>query len=169
MRNENACLRAISDFNRLKIDSNQEIAISKWLRNQLPKKEIGDLLPVSESGDTQFGDMVFLKLILERQRENFGATDPWVAKTLDLLGQQYLNSQKFDDAITKLQESLYIHTENNRDSEERVRTMILLAKALKLAGRDVESDSQMETVRRYLGRLPSTSRLHKIVEEIDQP
>ena len=169
MRNENACLRAISDFNRLKIDSNQDIAISKWLRNQLPKKEIGDLLPVSESGDTQFGDMVFLKLILERQRENFGATDPWVAKTLDLLGQQYLNSQKFDDAITKLQESLYIHTENNRDSEERVRTMILLAKALKLAGRDVESDSQMETVRRYLGRLPSTSRLHKIVEEIDQP
>ena len=169
VRNEEAHLRAISDFNRLKLFANKDIAVSKWLRNQLPKKEVSDLLPVSESGGAQSGDMVFLKLILERQRENFGGTDPLVAKTLDLLGEQYLNSKKFTDAITTLQESLYIHTENDRDSEDRVRTMILLTKALKLAGRDVESDSQMATVRRYLGRLPTTSRLHKMVEEFERP
>ena len=166
VRNEEAHLRAVADFGRFARDGSKDITISKWLRNQLPKKEVGDLLPVSESGDTQSGDMVFLKLILERQRENFGGTDPLVAKTLDLLGEKYLNSKNFDDAITKLQESLYIHTENDRESEDRVRTMILLTKALKLAGRDVESDSQMETVRRYLDRLPSTSRLHKMVEEL---
>ena len=169
IRNEEAHLRAVADFNRLPQEVNKDVAISKWLRNQLPKKEIGNLLPVSESGDAQSGDMVFLKLILERQRENFGGTDPLVANTLDLLGEKYLNSKKFDDAITKLQESLYIHTENDRESEDRVRTMILLTKALKLAGRDVESDSQMETVRHYLGRLPSTSRLHKMVEELERP
>ena len=169
IRNEEAHLRAVADFNRLPQEVNKDVAISKWLRNQLPKKEIGNLLPVSESGDAQSGDMFFLKLILERQRENFGGTDPLVANTLDLLGEKYLNSKKFDDAITKLQESLYIHTENDRESEDRVRTMILLTKALKLAGRDVESDSQMETVRLYLGRLPSTSRLHKMVEELQSP
>ena len=169
IRNEEAHLRAVADFNRLPQEVNKDVAISKWLRNQLPKKEIGNLLPVSESGDAQSGDMFFLKLILERQRENFGGTDPLVANTLDLLGEKYLNSKKFDDAITKLQESLYIHTENDRESEDRVRTMILLTKALKLAGRDVESDSQMETVRLYLGRLPSTSRLHKMVEELERP
>ena len=169
MRNEDAHLRAVADFNRFARKVNKDIAISKWLRNQLPKNEIGDLLPVSQSGDEQSGDMLFLKLILERQRENFGGTDPLVAKTLDLLGEKYLNSKKFDDAITKLQESLYIHTENDRESEDRVRTMILLTKALKLAGRHVESDSQMETVRRYLGRLPSTSRLHKMVDELQSP
>ena len=169
IRNEEAHLRAVADFNRLPQEVNKDVAISKWLRNQLPKKEIGNLLPVSESGDAQSGDMFFLKLILERQRENFGGTDPLVANTLDLLGEKYLNSKKFDDAITKLRESLYIHTENDRESEDRVRTMILLTKALKLAGRDVESDSQMETVRLYLGRLPSTSRLHKMVEELERP
>ena len=169
IRNEEAHLRAVADFNRLPQEVNKDVGISKWLRNQLPKKEIGNLLPVSESGDAQSGDMFFLKLILERQRENFGGTDPLVANTLDLLGEKYLNSKKFDDAITKLQESLYIHTENDRESEDRVRTMILLTKALKLAGRDVESDSQMETVRLYLGRLPSTSRLHKMVEELERP
>ena len=47
--------------------------------------------------------------------------------------------------------------------------MILLAKALKLAGRDMESSSQMETVRRYLNQLPNTSRLHKMVQELEQP
>ena len=169
VRNEEAYLRAIADFDRYRQDVRKDIAISKWLRNQLPKKEIGDLLPVSPSGDAQSGDMVFLNLILERQRESFGGTDPLVANTLDLLGEKYLNSKKFDDAITRLQESLYIHTENDRESEDRVRTMILLTRALKLAGRDVESDAQMETVRRYLDRLPSTSRLHKMVEELERP
>ena len=169
IRNEEAHLRAVADFSRFAQNVDRDITISKWLRNQLPKKEIGNLLPVSESGDAQSGDMFFLKLILERQRENFVGTDPLVANTLDLLGEKYLNSKKFDDAITKLQESLYIHTENDRESEDRVRTMILLTKALKLAGRDVESDSQMETVRLYLGRLPSTSRLHKMVEELQSP
>jgi len=152
-------VRLIADFSRFAQNVDRDITISKWLRNQLPKKEIGNLLPVSESGDAQSGDM----------RENFGGTDPLVANTLDLLGEKYLNSKKFDDAITKLQESLYIHTENDRESEDRVRTMILLTKALKLAGRDVESDSLMETVRLYLGRLPSTSRLHKMVEELQSP
>ena len=169
VRNEEAYLRAIADFDRYRQDVRKDIAISKWLRNQLPKKEIGDLLPISPSGDAQSGDMVFLNLILERQRESFGGTDPLVANTLDLLGEKYLNSKKFDDAITRLQESLYIHTENDRESEDRVRTMILLTRALKLAGRDVESDVQMETVRRYLDRLPSTSRLHKMVEELERP
>ena len=169
VRNEEAYLRAIADFDRYRQDVRKDIAISKWLRNQLPKKEIGDLLPISPSGDAQSGDMVFLNLILERQRESFGGTDPLVANTLDLLGEKYLNSKKFDDAITRLQESLYIHTENDRESEDRVRTMILLTRALKLAGRDVESDAQMETVRRYLDRLPSTSRLHKMVEELERP
>ena len=169
VRNEEAYLRAIADFDRYRQDVRKDIAISKWLRNQLPKKEIGDLLPISPSGDAQSGDMVFLNLILERQRESFGGTDPLVANTLDLLGEKYLNSKKFDDAITRLQESLYIHTENDRESEDRVRTMILLTRALKLAGRDVESDAQMETVRRYLDRLPSTSRLHKMVEELEKP
>ena len=169
VRNEEAYLRAIADFDRYRQDVRKDIAISKWLRNQLPKKEIGDLLPISPSGDAQSGDMVFLNLILERQRESFGGTDPLVANTLDLLGEKYLNSKKFDDAITRLQESLYIHTENDRESEDRVRTMILLTRALKLAGRDVESDAQMETVRRYLDRLPSTSRLHKMVEKLERP
>ena len=169
LRNDRAHLRAVSDFNRLKINSAKDIAISKWLRNQLPKKEVGDLLPVSEMGDAQSGDIVFLQQILARQRAEFGGTDPLVARTLDLLGEQYLNSQDFVNAVTKLQESLYIHTENDRDSEDRVRTMILLAKALKLAGRDMESSSQMETVRRYLNQLPNTSRLHKMVQELEQP
>ena len=169
IKNEDAHLRAIADFNRLKKDVYSDIAISKWLRNQLPRREVSDLLPVIESGDTHSGDIALLKLVLERQRENFGGTDPLVAKTLDLLGEQYLNSQEFAEAITKLKESLYIHTENNRDSEDRVRTMILLTKALKLAGRTAESDFQMETVRRYLGRLPITSRLHKMVEELERP
>ncbi len=169
LRNERAHLRAVSDFNRLKINSAKDIAISKWLRNQLPKKEVSDLLPVSETGDAHSGDIVFLQQILARQRAEFGGTDPLVARTLDLLGEQYLNSQDFVSAVTKLQESLYIHTENDRDSEDRVRTMILLAKALKLAGRDTESSSQMETVRRYLNELPSTSRLHKMVQEFELP
>ncbi len=168
-QNEDAHLQAISDLNRLKQKTAEDITISKWLRNQLPKKEISNLLPVSKPGSGHTNDMVLLKLILERQRETFDGTDPLVAKTLDLLGQQLLNSHNSVDAIAALQESLYIHTENDRDSEDRVRTMILLTKALKLAGRTTESDSQMETVRRYLDRLPSTSRLHKMVEELEQP
>ena len=127
------------------------------------------MLPVSETGDVESGDIAFLRLILARQRAEFGGTDPLVANTLDLLGEQYLNSQDFVSAVNKLQESLYIHTENDRESEDRVRTMILLAKALKLAGRDTESSSQMETARRYLKQLPSTSRLHKMVQEFELP
>ena len=119
-------------------------------------------MPISPSGDAQSGDMVFLNLILERQRESFGGTDPLVANTLDLLGEKYLNSKKFDDAITRLQESLYIHTENDRESEDRVRTMILLTRALKLAGRDVESDAQMETCLLYTSPSPRDATLSRM-------
>jgi len=169
LRNEDAHLRAVANFNRLELDRHKGIGISKWLRNQLPKKEFGDLLPVGEAGDAQSGDMVLLELILQHQRVEFGGTDLLVAQTLDVLGEQHLNSKDYAGAITKLQESLYIHTENDRDSEDRVRTMILLTKALKLAGREVEFGSQMETIRRYLKRLPSTSRLHKMAQELERP
>ena len=45
IRNEEAHLRAIADFSRFAQNVDRDITISKWLRNQLPKKEIGNLLP----------------------------------------------------------------------------------------------------------------------------
>jgi len=160
-------LRAVAGFNKEIKQSDSELVISKWLRSQLPKKEIGDLLPVSSSRAAQVGDTILLRLIVENQRLEFGKTDLLVAMTLDLLGEKYLNSGNHEQAIIALQESLFIHTENDRDSETRIRTMILLAKALRRGGRDAGADLHMETVRRHLKQIPSDSRLHRMVKDAD--
>ena len=167
LRNEDCYLRAVVDFEREIAESDSKWVISKWLRNQLPKKEIGNLLPVSSSQNDSLGDTVFLQLLVEQQRSEFGGADPLVAETLDLLGEKYLNSGDVILAISTLQESLFIHTENDRESESRIRTMLLLAKALRRGGQETKADLRMETVRQYLEQVPEDSRLHRLFKQAD--
>ena len=167
LRNDDCHLRAVVGFNRENTQTDSKLAISKWLRSQLPKTEIGDLLPVNKMRGAQLGDTVFLRLLAEEQRVEFGNTDLLVAETLDLLGEKYLNSGSHEQAISALQESLFIHTENDPESERRIRSMILLAKALKRGGQDAKAEIRLEAIRRYLENVPDDSRLHQIYKQAD--
>lgn len=169
-RNDAAVLRAIGEFNQwAKLNyRNEELGVSKSLRSRFPKR-IADLLPPTQSNALPQGDTILLKLIVQKQRSEFGVTEELVAETLDLLGEKYLNAEAFGLAIEALRESLFIHTENDKDSEVRLRTMILLAKALKLGGFESESESYLQTIRRNLEKVPAGSRLHKMAEEFELP
>ena len=168
LRNEEALLKAIASFNRLKDRGYPDITVSRWLKTRLSDK-ISDLLPNGDSKTAQQGDTMLLQLIAAKQREAFGATDVKVAETLDLLGEKYLSSRNYSKAIESLRESLFIYTENDNDSEERLRSMILLAKALRLDGAEDEAVSYIKTIRRHLENMPLDSRLHQMVKEFKLP
>ena len=160
-------MRAVAGFNRRVRETDSDLVISKWLRNKLPKKEIRDLLPVKGSQDAQLGDIVLLQLVVVNQRQEFGRIDPLVAMTLDLLGEKYLNSGDYERAIVALEESLFIHSENDRDSESRVSTMLMLAKAFKRNGQNDKAELHLDSVRRTLERISVDSRLIRTFKELD--
>ena len=167
LQNEECYLRAVAGFNRRVRETDSDLVISKWLRNKLPKKEIRDLLPVKGSQDAQLGDIVLLQLVVVNQRQEFGRIDPLVAMTLDLLGEKYLNSGDYERAIVALEESLFIHSENDRDSESRVSTMLMLAKAFKRNGQNDKAELHLDSVRRTLERISVDSRLIRTFKELD--
>jgi serine/threonine protein kinase len=171
-RNEGAVIAAIIDFNQLRLNPGEfyGITISPWLRSQLAirfENKIAYLVPVSKKDTSILGDTVLLRSIEEMQRIEFGPTSELLAETLDLLGEKYLNSGRYDLAIDTLRNSLYIHTENDKASEQRLRAMILLSKSLKLNGASSEAESYLPTIRRNLEKLPADSRLHGLVSELE--
>lgn len=172
-RNERAVMSAIAEFYALqnKPDGrSRDLAVSQWLRLKLSSRfdsRISDLIPLNSSRSSDRGDSVLLQLIAQMQRAEFGASHELLAETLDLLGEKYLNSRQYSRASRVLRDSLYIHTENDNESEVRLRTMILLARSLKLEGHDSEAESYLHTIRRNLEKLPVNSRLHQMIPDFD--
>ena len=169
-RNNSACLRAISRFNKLPQNQNsarRRYYISQRLRSELDLR-VANLLSGATNSFQQNGDIVLLKLILEEQRDEFGTSDKDVAKTLELLGERNLNKDDADKAAKYYRESLFIRTEIEPNGVQRIETMIKLAHALKLQGQDVEAKTYLENAARKIESVPDSARLKKMLNEVSR-
>jgi len=70
-----------------------------------------------------------------------------------------------DLAVQALRESLLIRTHAARDSAQRIRSMILLGKALARQGNTVEARSHLDNARRYLRQQPANNGLLQMANE----
>ena len=142
-------------------------SVSQILRNQL-SSEAATLLQNETTADAneENGDRLLLHLILEEQRKRFGNSDERIAETLDQLGELHLNLGQDSLAVKNLRESLFIRTDLNPNSSERIWTMILLAKSLQNSGSEIESQAYIDSARRLLKKFPNESRLAAMLEEL---
>lgn len=164
-----AIARAIAKYNRLILD-NAALAkpgISAWSRNQLG--ELGTMLPPPrvdgplEPAQTLKADLHLMELVLHEKKEMLGESDLSVADTLDDLGGHLLNLGDIDASIKYSRQSLIIRSKIAPESDERIRTMIRLAKGLRLKKRIAEAQSHLEAARRRLGG-KTASNLHAMVD-----
>ncbi len=169
-RNEGAMLRAVARYNREISDapnSNHPYALSRSLLARF-RGQIADLLPVSTDDESNDGDAVLLKLILEEQRMEFGTSDILVADTLDLLGEINLNSGDATQAIAFLRESLFVRTEIDIQESTRIWTLILLATALQKTGTQVEAQSYVDSAIRLLDQFPDETRYRQLLDNLQR-
>ena len=164
-----AIARAIARYNRLVLEnaSLSQPGISAWSRNQLG--ELGKMLPKPNGGglkdpaQTLKADLHLMELVLHEKKQLLGDSDLSVADTLDDLGGHLLNLGDIEASINYSRQSLMIRTKNAPESDERIRTMIRLAKGLRLSNRMAESQSYLEAARRRLAG-KTASNLHAMVD-----
>ncbi len=167
-RNEGACLRAISRFNKLPQNQNsarRRYYISHWLRSELDFR-VADLLASSTNSFQQNGDIALLELILDEQRKEFGTSDLLIAKTLDMLGKKELEKRDAVQAAKYFRESLFIRTEIEPNGVQRIQTMLSLADALMRQGLDAEAKTYLENAKRKIELLPNPTFLQKRLHDI---